>query len=126
MGGHQSATQLLSGTHAVWALLSWPREESSPAQGSRLPGRWVTGRTGCSVAAQVGVLTARAGHHQQKLRRVDVDVLDHRACDLALLAIGDGVAVVPLVVLAEVEDLVGPRARVRFWSRVRPRAQVWA
>ena len=104
MGGHQSATQLLSGIHAVWALLSWPREESSPAQASRLPGRWVTGRTGCSVAAQVGVLTARAGHHQQKLRRVDVDVLDHRACDLALLTIGDGIAVVPLVVLAEVED----------------------
>ena len=65
-------------------------------------------------------------HEEQELGRVDVDVLDHRACDLALLAIEDGVAVVPLVVVAKVEDLVGPRARVRFWSRVRPRAQVWA
>ena len=130
LGGHQSAARLLSGTHAVWALLSCPREEASPAQGSRLPGRWVAGRTGCSVAARVDFLTTRAGHHQQKHRRVDdlalvVHVLD-RSDDLALVAPGDRVAVVPLVVLTEVEDLVGPRARVRSRSRVGPGVRAWA
>ena len=77
----------------------------------------MAGRTGCSVAARADLLTARAGHLQQNLRRVEY-VLDHRASDHTLLAMGDRVAVVPLVVLAEIEDLVRPRARVRSKSRV--------